>query len=103
MKLDYFVILKAGFMGFALSLGVQMLVFYLVGGVVRVTEKNFLRTFILAAVASFLAVDALLYYKISVSRTPDAPLFLSGCVGGWLGGIISGLTQMKPLLLKLRK
>lgn len=100
--MDFFVILKGGFMGFALSLGVLILVFYIVGAFVKISSKNFVRVFILAGVASFVAVYVLLHYRISVSPTPDAPLFLAGCVGGWLAGIVSGLTQMKSLLLKLR-
>ena len=100
--MDFVVILKGGFMGFALSLGVLILVFYLVGAFVKISRQNFVRVFILAGVASFLAVYALLHYKIRGATTPDAPLFLAGCVGGWLAGIISGLTQMKSLLLKLR-
>ncbi len=91
--------LKAGFMGFALSLGVLMLVFFLVGRFVRVSPKNFVRCFVLGGLASFLIMDVFLYYKIRIVGTPDAQLFLAGCVGGWLSGILSGLTHMKGLLL----
>jgi hypothetical protein len=91
--------LKAGFMGFALSLGMLMLVFFLVGRFLRVSQKNFIRIFVLAGLASFLVMDAFLYYKIRVTGTPDAQLFLTGCVGGWVSGILAGLTNMKKLLL----
>jgi uncharacterized protein with PQ loop repeat len=101
--MDIFLIIKAGFMGFALCLGVLFLVFFLVGFIVRVTEKNFARVFILAALASFVAIDLFLYYKIVVSRVPGAPIFLAGSVGGWLAGITSGLTNMKRFLTTLRK
>jgi hypothetical protein len=95
--------LKAGFMGFALSLGVLMLVFYLVGGYVRVSQTNFTRVFVLAGLASFLVMDVFLYYKIMVVATPEAQLFLAGCVGGWLSGILSGFTNMKKFLLSMRR
>jgi hypothetical protein len=100
--MDFVVILKGGFMGFALTMGVLILVFYLVGSFVKISPKNFVRVFVLAGSASFLAVYVLLHYKIRVATTPDAAFFLAGCVGGWLAGITSGLTQMKSLLLKLR-
>jgi len=101
--MDILLIIKAGFMGFALCLGVLILVFYLVGFVVKVTEKNFVRVFMLAALASFVAIDLFLYYKIAVVQVPGGPMFLAGSVGGWLGGITAGLTNMKRLLLSLRR
>jgi hypothetical protein len=94
--------LKAGFMGFALAMGVLMLVFYLVGGFVRLSPNNFVRVFVLAGLASFLVMDVFLYYKIRVALTPDAQLFLAGCVGGWLSGILSGLTTLKKFLMTMR-
>ena len=94
--------LKAGFMGFALAMGVLMLVFYLVGGFLRLSHKNFIRVFLLGGLASFLVMDAFLYYKIRVVATPDASLFLAGCVGGWLSGVLSGLTTLKKFLLTMR-
>ena len=99
--MDFGLLIKAGFLGFALSLVVLMLVFYIVGSFLRVWQKNFVRVFILAAVVSFVVVDLFLYYKIRVSQIPDAQLFLTGCVGGWLGGIFSGLTHMKRFLISL--
>lgn len=101
--MDFATIIKGGFMGFALSLGVQLLVFYIAGFFLRISNRNFGRVFVVAGIASFLAVYALLHYKIRVSATPESPFFLAGCVGGWLGGIISGLTQVKPLLLRLHR
>ena len=95
--------LKAGFMGFALALGVLMLVFFVVGGFARVSQSNFIRVFVLAGLASFLVMDVFLYYKIRVAGMPDAQLFLTGCIGGWLSGILSGLTTMKKFLLSMRR
>jgi hypothetical protein len=92
-------LLKAGFMGYALSLGVQMLVFYAIGMFIRVSERNFIRVFIVAGFASFLALDAFLYYKIVMDQGPNPEIFLAGCIGGWLSGIVSGLTHVKGFLL----
>ncbi|MBI5568506.1 MAG: hypothetical protein HY914_01025 [Desulfomonile tiedjei] len=101
--MDYMLFVKAGFTGFALGIGVLILVFYLVGAFVRVTRKNFVRVFVAAALLSFLAVDLFLYHKIRSMGGTEAQLFLAGCIGGWLGGILAGLTNMKGLLLGLRK
>jgi hypothetical protein len=96
--MDMMLVLKAGFMGFAVSLGVQMLVFFVAGRFLGASGQRFVRVFMLAAVASFLAVDLLLYYRIRVLLIPEPQAFLAGCLGGWLGGIISGVTQFKKLL-----
>ncbi|MBI4964346.1 MAG: hypothetical protein HY913_13800 [Desulfomonile tiedjei] len=101
--MDFSLILKAGFFGFALSAGVLILVFYVVGSFVRISQKNFVRVFLLAAVASFLAVYALLHYRLSGYQAAEAQIFLAGCVGGWLAGIFSGLTTLKRLLISLRR
>lgn len=101
--MDVLAILKAGFMGFALSLGVQMLTFFIIGTFTGVMRRRFLRVFLLAAIASFLAVDLLLYYRIKILQIPEPQVFLSGCVGGWLAGIFSGLTQFKGILIGFLK
>jgi heme/copper-type cytochrome/quinol oxidase subunit 4 len=90
-------------MGFALSIGVQMLVFYVAAKSFGVSKARFVRVFVLAAVASFLVVDLFLYYKVRVADIPDAQMFLAGCVGGWLAGLMSGLTQLRPFLLNLMR
>ena len=95
--------LKAGFLGFAVSLGSLMLVFYLAGGFVKITNRNFIKVFVLAGIVSFLCAYLLLQLKISSYQESDAVVFLAGCIGGWLSGIISGLTHMKGLLLSLRR
>ncbi len=97
--MDFMQMLKAGFSGFAVSVGVQLLVFYLVGRLLGVERSRFIRVFILAAVASFLAVDLLLYYKIRIDPVAEPQVFLAGCLGGWTAGIAAGLTQMRGLLL----
>jgi hypothetical protein len=96
-------LLKAGFMGFALCLGVQMLMFFLIGRYMLVSERTFMRIFILAGVISFLALDFFLYYRITVDQVPNAEIFLAGCIGGWLGGIVSGLTHMKRFFLSMAR
>jgi hypothetical protein len=101
--MDIVFFLKAGFMGFALSLGVLMLVFFVAGRMLRVDQRNFLRVFVLAGVVSFLVMDVFLYYKVSVSLIHDPQVFLAACVGGWLSGILSGLTTVKNMLLGLAR
>jgi hypothetical protein len=101
--MNVLLLLKAGFLGFALSLGSLMLVFYVVGGFLRITDRNFIRVFMLAGIVSFIMAYVFLQFKISAYQEQDAMLFLAGCVGGWLSGIISGLTHMKRLLLGLRR
>ncbi len=101
--MDILFLLKAGFMGFALSLGVQMLMFFLIGRYMLVSERHFMRIFILAGVISFLALDFFLYYRITVDQVPNAEIFLAGCIGGWLGGIVSGLTHMKRFFLSVAR
>jgi hypothetical protein len=98
--MDIVFFLKAGFMGFALSVGVIMLVFFVTGRVVRLSPRNFIRVFVMAAVASFIVVDVFLYYKITIAQIPNAQAFLPPCIGGWIGGIVSGLTNLKSILLR---
>lgn len=99
--MDMFVPIKAGFLGFILSVGIEILVFYVVGNVKGLRGQSFTRVFILAAVAAFLAVDIFLYYRVYLSETVQSQMFLVGCIGGWVGGIFFGLTQLKPLLRSL--
>jgi hypothetical protein len=90
--------LRAGFMGFALSLGMQMLVFFVSGTLFKISRKNFIRVFIFGVLISFLAVDALLYYRINILHVPDAPIFLAGSIGGWIAGVAFGLIQFRQYL-----
>ena len=96
-------LLKAGFTGYALSLGVQMLTFYIIGMFLRISERNFIRSFIVAGFVSFLALDLFLYYKIVIDQGPNPEILLAGCIGGWLGGIVSGLTHIKRFLLSMSR
>ncbi len=101
--MDLYEVLKAGFMGFAQSLGILLLVFYVSGTFLGVSQRRFNRVFLVAAVASFVAVDLFLYYKVRVDRSMESPITLAGCIGGWLAGITYGLTQLKSYLKKYLK
>jgi hypothetical protein len=101
--MNVLLMLKAGFLGFALSMGSLMLVFYVLGGFLRISERNFVRVFMLAGIVSFVTTYVFLHIKLGAYQDSDAMLFLAGCIGGWLSGIISGLTHMKRLLLTLRR
>jgi hypothetical protein len=101
--MDVLTLFKAGFIGFALSVGVLMLVFFIVGRFFLVTEKTFVKVFVLAGVASFLVIDVFLYYKIHQLQSAIDQVFLAAVIGGWLGGIVSGLTNMKRFLIAMAK
>lgn len=103
LGMNILLLLKAGFLGFALSLGALMLVFFIVGKFTSISGRNFMRVFLLAGIVSFFIIYVFLHFKLTDYRDMDAMLFLTGCVGGWLSGIISGLTHMKKLLLNLRR
>jgi hypothetical protein len=96
--MDFSLMLKAGFMGFALSLGALMLVFYVAGVLLKVSQRHFLRVAILACVTAFIAVDIYLYYKIQISLVEQSQVFLAGCIGGWLGGLLFALTNLRQFL-----
>ncbi len=97
--MDYSLFLKSGFMGFAIGSATQMITFFLAGLLLKIRQSSFKRVFMLAAIASFLIVDGFLYYKIVFQQIEQPQLFLSGCIGGWLGSIIFGMLQLKPLLI----
>ena len=103
MDTGFLFLLKAGFMSYALCLGVQMLVFHAIGMFRRISDRNFIRVFIVAGFISFLALDLFLYYKIIMNQGPNPHIFLAGCIGGWLGGIVSGLTHLKRFLLSMSR
>jgi hypothetical protein len=94
-------VVKAAFMGFGLCVGVQILVFFIAGAYLKISRRNFVRVFVPAAVASFAAVDLLLYIKIICVRIPEPMSFLSGTVGGWLAGVFFGLSLFKSNLTRL--
>jgi hypothetical protein len=97
--MDINLFLKSGFMGFAIGAGAQMLIFFLSGLILKIRQNNFRRVFLLGAITSFLLVDGFLYYKIVFQQVEQPQLFLSGCIGGWLGATIFGITQLKPILM----
>jgi hypothetical protein len=97
------IIMRGGFAGFALSLGMQLLGFYVAGFYLKVTKENFTAVFIAVVIASFFMVCGFLMYKMRVSDTSEFPLLLAGCVGGWLGAIVFGLTRGKSLLLRFHR
>ncbi|MGO9117870.1 MAG: hypothetical protein ACLQPD_09700 [Desulfomonilaceae bacterium] len=101
--MDFVVILKGVIEGFALSLGMQLLAFYMARFFSGIPKENFGAVFIAAGVASFFMVCGSLLHEFHTSATPGLPLFLHGCVAGWLGGILLGLTYAKPLLIRLCK
>lgn len=96
--MDLVFLLKSGFTGFALSIGVAMLVFFIAGSFLKVSRLYLTRVFILAGICSFVVTDVFLYFKIPTIAISEAQLFLAGCVGGWFGGIIFAFTQMRKLL-----
>ncbi|AFM25115.1 hypothetical protein Desti_2433 [Desulfomonile tiedjei DSM 6799] len=80
-----------------------MLVFFIAGKFMSTSGRSFIRVFLLAGIVSFLITYVFLHFKLTDYRDMDAMLFLAGCVGGWLSGIIAGLTHMKKLLLNLHR
>jgi len=101
--MDIFYLLKSAFAGFALCLGPLMLTFFVLGQVLGLSKRYFIRAFLLGAICSFLLIDGFLYYKIVMSCVENPNIFLVGNVAGWLSGIFFGLTQMKNLLSSFLK
>jgi hypothetical protein len=95
--MDYFLVLKAGCLAFALCIGVLMLVFFVAGQYVHVPKGYYVKVFLPASVASFIAVYALLHLKMPTTM-PDGMFYLSGCIGGWLSGLTYGATMLKKVL-----
>ena len=101
--MDFSVVLRAGFMGFALAVGMLLLVFYVLGVGFRTARRYFVRVFTLGAIASFVAVYIYLHYKIRVLQVGQAEFVLVGCVGGWLAGIAFGLINLRGFLARSLK
>ncbi len=97
--MDLMLLMKAGFAGFALTVGVIMLTFYVAGWILKISGANYRRVLLLGCLASFLVIDSFLYYKIRISDIEGGQLFLAGCIGGWLGGLAFVATQLKRFLL----
>ena len=100
--MDYNLVVKAGFMGFASSVGAICLVFFIAGNLFKINRKKFNRVYLLASVVSFLTVYLLLHVKImSFPTTISRQIFLTGAIGGWLSGVLFGATQFKRFLINL--
>ncbi len=96
-------IIKAGFIGFILAIGPMTLVFYIYGAFIGSLERRFHRIFVVGAIVSFGFMYFLLHYKISMQGQQVSPVYFSGVVGGWLGGLVACATNVKPLLEKMAK
>ena len=99
--MDYNILIKAGFMGFAACVGAICLVFLIAGNILKADTRRFNRVYLLASVTSFLAVYLLLYVKIKGYNEVSSQIFLVGVIGGWLSGILFGVTQFKRFLLSM--
>lgn len=100
--MDFNLFLKSGFMGFAIGTGSLMLVFFVAGMALKIGRNRFRRVYLLGGFVSFLLVDLFLYYRLIYDQPelmPQAQLFLAACIGGWLGSLIFGATQLKPVLM----
>lgn len=100
--MDFSLFLKSGFMGFAIGIGALMLVFLVAGMALDVGRNRFRRVYMLGAFVSFLLIDIFLYYRLMYDQPElmaQPQLFLAGCIGGWLGSLIFGATQLKSVLM----
>jgi hypothetical protein len=100
-EMDFVSILKGVIDSFAFSLGMQMLAFYMARFFSGISKERFGIVFVAAGVASLAMVCGSLLHAFRTLATPEVHLFLPGCVGGWLGGILLSLTYAKPLLIRL--
>ncbi|MFA6221948.1 MAG: hypothetical protein WC647_06505 [Desulfomonilaceae bacterium] len=96
--MDYNLLIKAGFMGFAASTGAICIVFLVTGNLLKITRRKFSSVYLLAGVVSFITVYLLLYFKIRPSEMENPQFFLTGVIGGWLASILFGVTQFKNFL-----
>ncbi|MGC8657479.1 MAG: hypothetical protein ACP5U1_00225 [Desulfomonilaceae bacterium] len=99
--MDYNLLVKAGFMGFASCMGAICLVFFVSGNLLKIDRKKFGRVYLLASVVSFLTVYILLHVKITSLPTVSRQIFLTGAIGGWLSGVLFGATQFKRFLISM--
>jgi len=99
--MEFHVILNGALVGFVMSMGMQTLAFYTARFFSGISKENFGIVFIAAGVASFTMVCASLLHEFRASSIPEFLIFLPACVGGWLVGILLGLTYAKPLLIRL--
>ena len=98
--MDLTSILKGAFVGFILCITVQAPVFYFAGYFLGLTRAHFRRVFLMAAILSFVAVYVVFRYKAPDLAMARADTFVGAYVGGWLAGLVFGVTQMKGFLSK---
>jgi hypothetical protein len=96
--MDYNLLIKAGFMGFAASVGAISLVFAVAGYLIKIHRNRFNRVYLLACVVSFATVYALLHFKIRSIGLESPQIYLTGVVGGWLASLVFSVTQFKNFL-----
>lgn len=101
--MEYNLLIKAGFMGFAASTGAMCLVFLIAGNLLKINRRRFSSVYLLAGVVSFLIIYLLLYTKIMTTGIQAPQIFLTGVIGGWLASVLFGLTQFKRLLISFLK
>ncbi|MCX5872928.1 MAG: hypothetical protein NTY51_06800 [Deltaproteobacteria bacterium] len=96
--MDYNLLIKAGFMGFAASIGAISVIFWLMGFLFKIDKLKFNRIYMLACVVSFGTTYLLLHLKIRSSGIDSPEIFLVGVIGGWLSSVLFGITQFKNIL-----
>ena len=99
--MEFHAILKGVLMGFVMSMGMQTLAFYSARFFSGIPKEHFAAVFMAAAIASFSMVCGVLVHEFHTSSTPELGLLMAACAGGWLVGILLGLTYAKPLLIRL--
>ena len=98
--MDMTSILKGAFTGFILCITILLPVFYLAGNFLGVSRARFRRVFLMAAVLSFISVYAVFRYKVHDLAMSRADAFVGAYAGGWLAGLVFGVTQLKSTLIK---
>ncbi|MGC8602840.1 MAG: hypothetical protein ACP5VS_04025 [Desulfomonilaceae bacterium] len=99
--MDFSLFAKAGFMGFAACVGAICVVFLIAGNFLKINRTKFNSVYLLAGVASFLTIYLLLNIKIKSPGIEEPEIFLTGVIGGWLAGLIFGVSQFKKFLMSL--
>ena len=96
--MDFNLLIKAGFMGFAASVGAISIVFLLTGYLLKIRRQRFSTVYLLACVVSFATVYVLLRLKIMSGGLESPEVYLTGIVGGWLASLVFCVTQFKNFL-----
>jgi hypothetical protein len=97
--MEYNLLIKAGFMGFAASTGAICVVFLIAGNLFKINRRKFNSVYLLAGGVSFITIYLLLYVKIMAPGIQAPQVFLTGVIGGWLASILFGITQFKRFLI----